>query len=777
MLKKILLILGLFAILQANSSDNPAFTQSFFQFGNNPAQLGLKNSTGIHGSIKSIESNIYYDGLINISNFCAFRYSYDSTSNYIVSSGFPILHDLFFGMNYDFNTKIYSAGILFAPSHYLSIGARFNNVTNPDFINLGVGIRPFTKRLTIGYSVASPLNDNFEMTQSNSYYYLETELLDGLLLGAKYNEENEEFTISAGLNFSHNNIMIHKNNNSETASMSIYSNLLNKISIGKTYHKLVLSGKYQKESYGVFDSDNDFNDLILSLEKFKNNKKSKGLVIYAKDFSIGFSELLELYEALLDIRKEGKKIYMYSINGNNVSFLLGSAVTKHITYEDGLYNITGFGTVGLYLKELTDSLGIDVNVERVGKYKSAAEQFIRNDMSKEAREQLSIYLENIKNIFVDAISEGRNISKEKVREIINNGPYTMREAKEKSLVDDFIYPDEITNYIEKNEKITKLKYRNLAEFSPKRSFNYSWQNPRINNSIAVIYASGQIVDGKSTISPFGGNASMGAETISDRIKMAGKDPRVKAIVLRVDSPGGSAFASDMIWHEIQKIVNHKNKKKRKPVVVSMGNLAASGGYYISCNADYIYAEENTLTGSIGIFGANISFDKMLNKIHINTDSIATDPNALYKFAFQNTSKEEKEFFIKAIRTGYKSFITKVAEGRKMKLAEIDSIGQGRIWIAKDAKKIGLIDDIGDLNSAIKKAAKLAKIRNYKNVSIQPYPSAGYGMKMPLMNSISQKVFSKYPLLSEIGEKYYSICLYSNDEILMLLPFEEYKFEE
>ncbi|MEA1986964.1 MAG: signal peptide peptidase SppA, partial [Candidatus Marinimicrobia bacterium] len=315
------------------------------------------------------------------------------------------------------------------------------------------------------------------------------------------------------------------------------------------------------------------------------------------------------------------------------------------------------------------------------------------------------------------------------------------------------------------------------EFNYEKSFLYDWKNPKVNNKIAVIYASGQIVEGKSKISPFGGKISMGAETIVARLKVAGKDPRVKAIVLRVDSPGGSAFASDMIWHEIENIVHPKKKSKAKPVVVSMGNLAASGGYYISCNADYIYAEENTLTGSIGIFGATISIEKMLKKIHIDTDSLTTDPNAIYQFAFNNPSDEAKEFFHKTITTGYKSFITKVAKGRKMKLSEVDSIGQGRIWIAKDAKEIGLVDGIGGLDKAIKKAGKLAKIGNVKNVSIQPYPSAGFGIEMPFMNFVSHKVFSKYPLISEVGEKYYSYRLYSDGGNLILLPFEQYEFSE
>ena len=779
MLKRILLILSLFVYLQAGSNiDNPAFPNSFFQIGNNPAQYGLKNCGELHGTIQSFDSKTYYDVSLNTGYFGSVRYKKDSTENFILSGGFPVLHNLFLGANYNFNTEEYSAGMIYAPFQYLSIGARLNNVFEPDFVNLGIGIRPFTRRLTLGYMFASPLNDDFQTTESNSYYYLESEIMDGLLLEAKYDDQQEEIILSAGLNFSHANIMLHKNENSQTASIGIYSKLLNKFSIPKTYHYLTLKGKYQKENYGIFGSGKNFNELILSLKRFQKSKRTKGLVIDVKDFSMGFSELLELYEALLDVRQSGKKIYLYSVNGNNATFLLASAATKHIVYEDGIYNIKGFGMIILYGKEFFDSLGVKVNIERIGKYKSAAEPFIRNNMSDEAYEQYSMYLEDIKKIYVNAVSKGRQISKEKVREIIHNGPYTMREAKKKSFMNDFVYPDEISKYITKSEKIKKLKYRDLNEFNSKKSFIYNWQNPKINNAIAVIYATGTIVNGKGQISPFNGNISMGAETICARLKVAAKDPRVKAIVLRVDSPGGSAYASDLIWHEIQKIAHpKKDKKKTKPVVVSMGNLAASGGYYISCNSNYIFAEENTLTGSIGIFGATLSIEKMLEKIHINTDSLSTDENALFKFAFYDPSETENKFFKKAIETGYKSFIAKVAKGRNMKLTEVDSIGRGRIWMAKDAEKIGLVDEIGDLNDAIKKAAKLAKIRRNTNVSIQPYPSAGYGIKMPFLNVVSYKVFSKYPLLSEIGERYYSLRLYSDDENLMLLPFEEYEFAE
>ncbi len=778
MLKKILLILSLIVFLHANGTDNPAFSNSFFQLGNNPAQYGLKNCGGLFGTIQSVGSKKHYDILLNTGAFGSVRYKKDSTENFILSGGFPIFHNLFIGGNYNFNTEEYSTGLIYSPIKYLSLGARLSNVADPDFINLGVGIRPFTRRLTLGYMFASPLDNNLQTTESNSYYYLESEIIDGLLLGAKYDAQQEETTISAGLNFSHSNIMLHKSENSETASIGIYSKLLNKITIPKTYHYLTLKGKYHKEDYGIFGPDKNFNELLLSLERFKNSKRANGLIINVKKFSMGFSELLELYEALLDVRKSGRKIYLYSINGNNATFLLASAVTKHITYQDGIYNITGFGTSMLYFKELSDSIGVKINVERVGKYKSAAEPFMRNDMSEEAREQHSTYLEYIKEIYISAISRGRRLSKENINEIIHNGPYTMRDAKKKSLIDDFVYPDDIKKYITKNENIKKLKYRGLDEFNPEKSFRYSWQNPKINNAIAVIYATGMIVNGKSQISPFNGNVTLGAETICARLRIAAKDPRVKAIVLRVDSPGGSGYASDMIWHHIQKITHpKKNKKKSKPVVVSMGDLAASGGYYISCNSNYIFAEENTLTGSIGIFGGSLSIEKMLEKININSDSLSTDENALFKFAFYDPSEKENKFLKKRIETGYKSFITKVAKGRNMKLAEVDSIGRGRIWMAKDAEKIGLIDEIGNLNNAIKKAAKLAKLSKNINVSIQPYPSPGYGMKMPFLNVVSYKVFNKYPLLSEIGEKYYSLHLYSDDENLMLLPFEEYEFEE
>lgn len=778
MLKKILLILSLFAFLQANDTDNPAFSNSFFQLGNNPAQYGLKNCGGLFGTIQSINSKTYYDVLLNTGALSSIRYKKDSTENFILSGGFPIFHNLFLGGNYNFNTEEYSAGMIYTPLKYLSFGARLNNITDPNFVNLGIGIRPFTRRLTFGYMFASPLDNDLQMMESNSYYYLESEIMDGLLLGAKYDAQQEEITVSAGLNFSHSNIMLHKSENSETASIGIYSKLLNKITIPKTYHYLILKGKYHKEDYGILGHDKNFNELLLSLERFKNSNRAKGLIIDVKEFSMGFSELLELYEALLDVRNSEKKIYLYSVNGNNATFLLASAATKHIAYQDGIYNIKGFGMITLYGKEFFDSLGVKVNVERVGKYKSAAEPFIRNNMSDEAKKQYSMYLENIKKIYIDAISKGRKITKEKVKEIIHNGPYTMRDAKKKSLINDFVYPDDINKYIAKVEKIKKLKYRDFNEFSPENSFRYNWQNPKINNAIAVIYATGTINNGKSKISPFNGNISMGAETICARLSVAAKDPRVKAIVLRVDSPGGSAYASDMIWHQIQKIAHpKKNKKKAKPVVVSMGDIAASGGYYISCNSNYIFAEKNTLTGSIGIFGATLSIEKMLDKININTDSLSTDKNALFKFAFYDPSEKENKFFKKAIETGYRSFIAKVAKGRNMKIAEVDSIGRGRIWMAKDAEKIGLVDEIGNLNDAIKKAAKLAKLHKNINVSIQPYPAPGYGIKLPFLNIVSYNVFSKYPLLSEIGEKYYSLRLYSDDENLMLLPFEEYKFEE
>ena len=376
----------------------------------------------------------------------------------------------------------------------------------------------------------------------------------------------------------------------------------------------------------------------------------------------------------------------------------------------GGIDFKGLSAEILYMKDLQEKSGIKMEVIRHGKYKSAVEPFLAQEMSPENREQMTVLLNSVWNTIVGDIAKSRKLSIAQLNAIANSlGARTPELALANKLVDKVAYEDEYHNAIRAKLKIGKKEeYPIVSVIDYAKTVASTVEDYSKKDIIAVVYAQGEIMSGEGDVT------IIGEGSIKRSLEEARKDKDVKAIVLRIDSPGGNALTSELIWREIE------ITKKAKPVVVSMGNYAASGGYYIAANADRIFAEANTITGSIGVFGMLPNLNQLGKNIGINAEQVKTHENASGYSVFEPIDENFKGFVLESIEKTYATFLKRVADGRKMTTSQVDAIAQGRVWTGIDAHKIGLVDELGGLDDAIKYAAKLGKTSSYRTENFPEY---------------------------------------------------------
>lgn len=451
------------------------------------------------------------------------------------------------------------------------------------------------------------------------------------------------------------------------------------------------------------------NDIVSRIKAAKTDSNIKGIYLNVSGTGTGFATMKTIREALLDFKTSDKFIVAYSDVMSQKGYYINSVADEVYLHPQGSLDFRGLASSVMFFKEGLDKLGIDMQVLKVGTYKSAVEPFIMNSMSEANKEQVSSYLNSIYNTFLTDISSTKKISQDSLKSIANG--YLIREpedAKKYGFVTDLLYKDQVIAKIK--EKIGVDEKKDIPSVSLIDYKNKANAGEAGGDRVAVLYAYGEIVDGE------GMEGQIGGDKLSRELRDLRKDDKVKAIVLRVNSPGGSALASESIWREVDLA------KKVKPVVVSMGDYAASGGYYISAAADSIFADPATLTGSIGVFGLIPSFQKLFNeKLGIHFEAVKTA-----KFADMDVdmdrplSEEEKGIIQGGVNKIYQVFLKRVADGRKIDVAQVDSIGQGRVWTGEQAVKLKLVDRIGTLDQAIVAAAKKANLENYR---ISEYPRA------------------------------------------------------
>ena len=524
------------------------------------------------------------------------------------------------------------------------------------------------------------------------------------------------------------------------------------------------AGKYKDPWMDVFSERKKIGltDIINAIETAKTDDDIKGISILNNNSEIGMAQSKSLRDALESFKKSGKFVMAYANFYTQKEYYLNSVANTIYLNPVGELDFKGLSTEVMFFKDFQDKSGIKLEVIRHGKYKSAVEPFLENKMSDANREQTTALLNSVWSSVITDISKSRNISLAKLNEIANGLlARTPAMAKAQKLVDVVAYEDVYHDAIRKALKVAKDEEYNTVSITDYTQKTVTTSiNLDTSNEIAIIYAQGEIQSGEGDVN------IIGEGSMRRSLQEARKNKDVKAIVLRIDSPGGNALTSDLIWREIELT------KKVKPVVVSMGNYAASGGYYIACNANKIFAENNTVTGSIGVFGILPNFTVIANRYGINTEQVRTHENASDYSPFVPLDEKFKAVTLESIEHVYKTFVVHVAEGRKMTFAQVDAIAQGRVWTGSDAVKIGLVDKIGGLDDAIHEAAAIAKIKTY---STQNYPEYEKNFNDFLANFPFAKSKESF-IKEEIGTENYKLMqqlkqLQARKGVQALMPFE------
>jgi protease-4 len=495
------------------------------------------------------------------------------------------------------------------------------------------------------------------------------------------------------------------------------------------FGNLPIVGGEEKDGIGL-------NDFIKAVQKAKTDDNIKCIYLNVSSPNAGFATLREVRNALIDFKKSHKKIIAYSEVYTQGAYYLASVADKVYLNPEGALEFKGFSSELTFFKGTLEKVGVEMQVIRVGNYKSAVEPFILDKMSDYNRKQVTAYVGGLYSTFLSDIALSRNIQKDSLNNIADN--YRVQQPQDAlnfKMIDALKYKDQIL------EELKGLSGRTRGENIRSVSINdYAKNNTDTGegkDKVAIIYANGEISGGE------GSDNQIGSERISRAIRKARLDDDIKAVVLRVNSPGGSALASDVIWREIVLT------KKEKPVIASFGDVAASGGYYIGCAADSIFVQPNTITGSIGVFGIIPNFQNLMtNKLGITFDGVKTGKYADIMATNRPMTPGERFIIQNELNRIYSGFVSRVADGRKKSKAYIDSIGGGHVWIGTDAVQIGLADRIGSFNDAIKAAAKKAKLKKYKVVE---YPDVIDPWKS-LMDEGTDKIKTYYTK-QELGDNY------------------------
>ncbi len=548
----------------------------------------------------------------------------------------------------------------------------------------------------------------------------------------------------------------------ESEVIAVKNNSVIELNLGEIQNDY--AGKYKDPLVSFLEDGEKVGliDIIYAIEQAKTDDDIKGISILNSNSALGMAQRKALRDALEDFKSSGKFVMAYANSFSQKEYYLSSVANSIYLNPVGDMDFKGLSAEILFFKDFQDKSGVKMEVIRHGKYKSAVEPFLENKMSDANREQITVLLNSIWASVTADISKSRNVSVAKLNEIANGLlARTPQMAKSQKLIDYIAYEDVYHNDIKKALKVDADQDYNkvdLLEYARKTIATSIKTDTK--NKIAVIYAQGEIRGGEGDVDVIGEGA------MRRSLSEARKDENVKAIVLRIDSPGGDALTSDLIWREIELT------KKVKPVVVSMGNYAASGGYYIACNANTIFAENNTITGSIGVFGILPNFTQLATKIGLHSEQVKTHENSAEYSPFLPLDEKFKAVTQESVEQVYKTFVTHVSQGRKMTFAQVDAIGQGRVWSGAEAIKIGLVDKIGGIEEAIRAAATLAKVKTY---STQNYPEFEKSFSEILENLPFAKTKESF-IKDEIGEENYLILskikrVQAQKGIQASLPFE------
>ena len=505
-------------------------------------------------------------------------------------------------------------------------------------------------------------------------------------------------------------------------------------------------------------------DILSSIQKAKENENIKGIYLQASSLGTSYASLQEIRNALLDFKESGKFVIAYADSYTQGLYYLSSAADKVLLNPKGMIEWKGIASAPLFYKDLLQKIGVEMQVFKVGTYKSAVEPFIATEMSPANREQVTAFITSIWGQVTEEVSASRNIPVDSLNVYADRMLmfYPSEESVRCGFADTLIYRNDVRNYLKKLVEIDEDDNLPIVGLSDMMNVKKNVPKDKSGNIVAVYYASGEITDYPSSATSEDG--IVGSKVIRDLLKLK-DDNDVKAVVLRVNSPGGSAFASEQIWHAVKEL------KTKKPVIVSMGDYAASGGYYISCVADTIVAEPTTLTGSIGIFGIIPNVKGLTDKIGLSYDVVKTNKYADFGNIMRPFNEDERSLLQMMITEGYDTFVSRCAEGRHMTKEAIEKIAEGRVWTGETAKKLGLVDELGGIDKALDIAVAKAGIEGYTVVS---YP-AKQDFFSSLLDTKPTNYVESQLLKSKLGEFYQQFGLLKNLQeqsmIQARIPFE------
>ena len=505
------------------------------------------------------------------------------------------------------------------------------------------------------------------------------------------------------------------------------------------------------------DAELKYQDILNAIETAKNDDKIKGISIELDDIDAGITQIDDIRKSLEDFKKSNKFVYAYGNNVSQASYYLGSVADQYFLNPVGGIELKGLSSEVVFLKEFAEKYGININVIRHGNFKAAVEPFLRNEMSPENKEQMTALLNDTWGEISSKIIQSRKLDATEFKTVVDSLYATIPDLSLKyKLADKLVQKSEYEEIIKnklnigKDEKLNKVSIRNYA---------FSQVDTKTNdNKIAVLYASGTIYNGNKY-------SDIHSERYIQYIKNLAQDDNIKAVVLRVNSPGGSANASDEILYELQQL------KQKKPLIISFGDYAASGGYYISMAGDRIFAQNNTITGSIGVFGVIPDAKNLANRNGIYSDVVSTNANSNMISPFSGLSSGTLAIAQRSVVNTYNRFVHFVSKNRNKTAEEVDAVGSGRVWSGKRAKEIGLVDEIGSLNDAVKYAANKANIAEYEAVS---YPEKVDKFEQ-IMGSLRQGNIAESYVKSQISEENYQLFKVFSDQnfknsIQMAMPY-------
>lgn len=517
----------------------------------------------------------------------------------------------------------------------------------------------------------------------------------------------------------------------------------------------------------LFSDDSNIyglDDILSSIKKAKENENIKGIYIRSSFLDTSYASLQEIRNALLDFKESGKFIIAYSDNYTQGLYYLSSVADKVLLNPKGMIEWRGIASSPIFYKDLLKNIGVEMQVFKVGTYKSAVEPFTATEMSPANREQVTAFITSIWGQVTGDVSASRKLSVDSLNAYANRMLmfYPAEESVKYGLADTLIYRNDVRDYLKKLVNVDKEDNLSILGLNEMNNVKKNVPKDKSGNIVAVYYASGEITD-------YSGSAASEEGIVGNKVsrdlRKLQDDDDVKAVVLRVNSPGGSAFASEQIWHAVKEL------KSKKPVIVSMGDYAASGGYYISCVADTIVAEPTTLTGSIGIFGLIPNVKELTDKIGITYDVVKTNQYSDFGNIMRPFNEGEKVLLQMMITQGYDTFVTRCADGRHMTKEAIEKIAEGRVWTGETAKELGLVDELGGIDKALDIAVAKAGIEGYTVVS---YPEKEDFLTSLLSSKPTNYVESQL-LKSKLGEYYQPFGLLKNlkeqSMIQARVPFE------